>query len=83
MTPEGTVAREDQIKRLSSITKLRDEQLYGGEKALNEMGCRFHKIKGINNFIGAKLTDKASLMVAREHQNKRLSSITKLKDELL
>ena len=29
------VAREDQIKRLSSITKLKDEPLYGGEKAPN------------------------------------------------
>ena len=27
--------REDQIKRLSSITKLRDEPLYEGEKAVN------------------------------------------------
>ena len=29
------VAREDPIKRLFSITKLRDELLYAGEKAQN------------------------------------------------
>ena len=49
-------AREDQIKRLF-ITKLRDEPLYNGEKVPNYTGLCFHKVKRINNIIGAKLTD--------------------------